>query len=170
MESQLKVTVQFDEGDLSKVGFAHSTINNKGFKCENCSRIYFYEHEYKLHMKHHKGEKSFTCNYNSCYRKFLSLENLNYHIKLSHNSNTTVVHPSNSNSKPIKSFISKHTISTTKSQLSKKHKRSNPSDSNARTFHLSLQTPETSSMKPEYQLLNSNKQLCGIITQGVPSQ
>ena len=144
MESQLKVTVQFDEGDLSKVGFAHSTINNKGFKCENCSRIYFYEHEYKLHMKHHKGEKSFTCNYNSCYRKFLSLENLNYHIKLSHNSNTTVVHPSNSNSKPIKSFISKHTISTTKSQLSKKHKRSNLSDSNART--------------------------CGIITQGVPSQ
>jgi hypothetical protein len=168
MESQLKVTVQFDEGDLSKVGFAHNTINNKGFKCENCSRIYFYEHEYKLHMKHHKGEKSFTCNYNSCYRKFLSLENLNYHIKLSHNSNTTVVHPSNS--KPIKSFISKHTISTTKSQLSKKHKRSNPTDSNARTFHLSLQTPETSSMKPEYQLLNSNKQLYGIITQGVPSQ
>jgi hypothetical protein len=25
-------------------------------------------------------------------------------------------------------------------------------------------------MKPEYQLLNSNKQLYGIITQGVPSQ
>ena len=165
MESQLKVTVQFDEGDLSKVGFAHNTINNKGFKCESCSRIYFYEHEYKLHMKHHKGEKSFTCNYNSCYRKFLSLENLNYHIKLSHSNTSPNVHPS----KPAKTFISKHTISTSKSQLSKKHKRSNPSESNTRIFHLSLHTPETCSMKPEYQLLNSNKQLYGIITQGVPS-
>lgn len=163
----LKVVVPFDEGDLNKVGIANNTINNKGFKCNNCSRIYFYEHEYKLHLKLHKGEKAFMCNYSSCYRKFLSLDNLNYHIKMFHNE--CVQKDKGETLSKISGFLTKHTVANSKPQLNKKHKRVNPYDNCGKVFHISLHKSQTKSMKKEYQISNSCKQLCGIVTQGVPT-
>jgi hypothetical protein len=59
-------------------------IKPKKYKCCYCYKKYNLKIDYKLHLKIHKNEKFYVCNYQHCYRKFNQLSNLELHKKLYH--------------------------------------------------------------------------------------
>ena len=59
-------------------------IKPKKYSCYYCYKKYNLKIDFKIHMKIHKNDKFYICNYQHCLRKFNQFSNLELHKKLYH--------------------------------------------------------------------------------------